>query len=449
MKHLRVTVLTCVHLADVHWQSSTRCGKLRLWKSACCEHHIASFERHIICLYQVAVTSWLLSDRCDSDAALERGVKGRSVLLEVRHDVLSWEKAIWIVALIRKARKLGHPVRRVEGERIPALTPPGLTHPTLFQHEVCSALLGEVVAEGKSCLPASDDHDFDLLGHLPLLVLSCCHGNTFFLRFMRKIRSFVSQSSDHRSKVLHLRAAIKLHVWQPESTRQHLNPSAMPSALRSGSRVQRAGCAPKAASGSRAATHAPPPRYRQPPRRYAPGTRLPLTQQMWVGCASGPSRSRPAVSGSHRGHRSVSVAARRGYALAKSYGVYWRAGRHHAQREGDRGRNLLPQSLQTAQGVCGLPARGREQPPRAFRTRLFSALGDGAGSRAETTRSRHPHPARGDGDENCSSWPAPPPRRRSTLRCPQTKSCPALRPGAQSPPAVCARHLPGAPRPDN
>src|SRR6266851_9837796 len=141
-KHLRVTVLTGVHLADVQWQSGTRCGKLRRWESACCEHHSASFERHLLCLYQVAVTSWLLSDRCDSDATPKGGVKGRSILLEVRHDVLSWQKAIWIVALIRKARKLCHPVRRVEGERIPTPAPPGLTHPTLFQHEVCSALLG-------------------------------------------------------------------------------------------------------------------------------------------------------------------------------------------------------------------------------------------------------------------------------------------------------------------
>src|SRR5438132_14316429 len=95
-----------MHLADVHRQSSTRCGKLRLWKSACCQHHIASRDRHLLCLYQVAVTSWVLSDSGDSDAAVERGVKGRSVLLEVVHNLLAWEKAIWIVALVRKARKL-------------------------------------------------------------------------------------------------------------------------------------------------------------------------------------------------------------------------------------------------------------------------------------------------------------------------------------------------------
>src|SRR5713226_8475261 len=141
-QHLRVMVLTCGHLTDVHGQSGTRCGKLRLWVSACCQHHIASFARHLLCLYQVALTSWLLPDRGDSDAAVKQGMKGRSVLLEVRHDVLSWEEAIRIVALIRKARKLSYPVRRVEGERIPPPAPPGLTHSALFKHEVCSALPG-------------------------------------------------------------------------------------------------------------------------------------------------------------------------------------------------------------------------------------------------------------------------------------------------------------------
>jgi len=141
-KCLRVTVLTRMHLADVHGQSGTSCGKLRLWKSACCQHHIASFERHLLCLYQVAVTSWFLSDSGDSDATPKGGMKGRSVLLQVRYNVLSWQKAIWIVALVRKAWELGHTVGRVEGERIPPPTPPGLTHPTLFKHEVCSALLG-------------------------------------------------------------------------------------------------------------------------------------------------------------------------------------------------------------------------------------------------------------------------------------------------------------------
>src|SRR5258708_19741283 len=101
-----------MHLADVHWQSSTGCRKLRLWIRACCEHHIPSFERQIVCLHKVAVASWLLSYSSDSDTALERGVKGRSKLLEVRHDVFSREEAIWIVALIWKTSKLGHPVRR-------------------------------------------------------------------------------------------------------------------------------------------------------------------------------------------------------------------------------------------------------------------------------------------------------------------------------------------------
>src|SRR6266849_6054646 len=55
-QHLRVMVLTCGHLTDVHGQSGTRCGKLRLWVSACCQHHIASFARHLLCLYQVALT---------------------------------------------------------------------------------------------------------------------------------------------------------------------------------------------------------------------------------------------------------------------------------------------------------------------------------------------------------------------------------------------------------
>src|SRR5438270_10179171 len=80
---------------------------------------MASRERHLLCLYQVAVTSWVLSDSGDSHAAVERGMKGRSVPLEGVHNLLTWEKAIWIVVLVRKARKLGHPVRRVEGERIP------------------------------------------------------------------------------------------------------------------------------------------------------------------------------------------------------------------------------------------------------------------------------------------------------------------------------------------
>ena len=69
-----------MHLADVHGQSGTSFRKLRLWKSACCQHHIASRERQLLCLYQVAVTSWVLSDSGDSDAAVEWGMKGRSVV---------------------------------------------------------------------------------------------------------------------------------------------------------------------------------------------------------------------------------------------------------------------------------------------------------------------------------------------------------------------------------
>src|SRR5689334_17310856 len=131
-----------MQLIEVGGQSGTCWGKLRLWKCACCQHHIASRQLHLLRLYQVAVTSWVLSEGGDLDTAVKRGMKGRSVPLEVVHNLLTWEKAIWIVVLVRKARKLGHPVRRVEGERIPTPTPPGLSHLTLFKHEVGSALLG-------------------------------------------------------------------------------------------------------------------------------------------------------------------------------------------------------------------------------------------------------------------------------------------------------------------
>src|SRR5258708_16782907 len=82
------------------------------------------------------------------------------------------KEAVRVFSLRGEARELGHPVRRHQGERMPALAPPRLCNAASFEHHMCSPLLREVVAQSKPCLPATDNHDVYLLHHLLLLFLA-------------------------------------------------------------------------------------------------------------------------------------------------------------------------------------------------------------------------------------------------------------------------------------
>src|SRR3981081_3242568 len=59
--------------------------------------------------------------------------------VDVADDLVAQHEAAWIRSLIRKARQLARPMRRHQTERVPALGPPGVPRPLLFEHHVVDA----------------------------------------------------------------------------------------------------------------------------------------------------------------------------------------------------------------------------------------------------------------------------------------------------------------------
>src|SRR5690349_6466465 len=127
-------------LVDGLGDRSTAWRQLRLYIRTGGEHDVSSSIRQFVCLHQIAITSRLLADGEGPDTTLERSPKRLSVLLQVRHNIVSREKTIWIIALILKAWKLCHPVWGGKGERIPAFLAPGLTDLPLFKHNMGQSL---------------------------------------------------------------------------------------------------------------------------------------------------------------------------------------------------------------------------------------------------------------------------------------------------------------------
>ena len=62
-----------------------------------------------------------------------------------------------VVAVVLESREAGHPVRRQQTQRIPALAAPTLRQLPTLEHNVLDAELGQAAAHGEPCLSGADD----------------------------------------------------------------------------------------------------------------------------------------------------------------------------------------------------------------------------------------------------------------------------------------------------
>src|SRR5262249_20321701 len=90
--------------------------------------------------------------------------------LQIGDNLLPRHKTVRIVAVIFGARQSSLPIGRVKRKRVPAMITPGVAWPVrLLQHHMLAALSGQIIADSKSGLPASNDDRVDELPHSNLL----------------------------------------------------------------------------------------------------------------------------------------------------------------------------------------------------------------------------------------------------------------------------------------
>ncbi len=99
-------------------------------------------------------------ERRDFDALSERGVVAEGVALEEADDRVAWVEGVWILPIVGLIGKLHAPVRRHEAEALPAPSP-GLRYPSLLEHDMRDAVLGELVTGCKPGLTGAHDHDIE------------------------------------------------------------------------------------------------------------------------------------------------------------------------------------------------------------------------------------------------------------------------------------------------
>jgi hypothetical protein len=96
------------------------------------------------------------------------------ILLEISNDLPLRHEAVRLVALVLRTGQAERPVGRQQGKRVPAVIAPGIgSLGSLLEHDMLQAALVQIVAGGKTCLPAADDDRIDFPNaHLYLLFAS-------------------------------------------------------------------------------------------------------------------------------------------------------------------------------------------------------------------------------------------------------------------------------------
>src|SRR4029453_952909 len=87
----------------------------------------------------------------------DRCLRRDGVALQECDQVWDGHEVIRGMAVVLESRKAGHPVRRQQMQRIPAVAAPTLRQLPTLEHDVLDAELGQAAAHRETCLSAADD----------------------------------------------------------------------------------------------------------------------------------------------------------------------------------------------------------------------------------------------------------------------------------------------------
>ncbi len=89
-------------------------------------------------------------------AETKRWIKLGDVIIDVLNHLVTRQKAVRLIPSVGKAGQLHLPIRGHQCKGIPFFAAPRLGNPILFEHGVFATLLGQIIADRKACLPATD-----------------------------------------------------------------------------------------------------------------------------------------------------------------------------------------------------------------------------------------------------------------------------------------------------
>src|SRR5262249_32935565 len=106
-------------------------------------------------------------DGLNTDSIAHRQFKSARVVFKVGDNLFARKKSIGSCTWDFSSWQNRLPVRGVQGERIPATIAPHVAwYLCLLQNDVRALLLGQVIADCKSCLPTANHHRFYMLVHV-------------------------------------------------------------------------------------------------------------------------------------------------------------------------------------------------------------------------------------------------------------------------------------------